>query len=314
MTSAAARAMPSSPGPEDLIAALNAVFGRHAATRASHAKGFRAVGTFTPAAGIAASFASPVFASGALAADLRLSLGGGDPHASDKGRSVRGLAARIRLPDGSAHVLVTITAPTFFAATPEQLVAFFAARRPTQATGKPDPAAVKAFNDANLNIKPHLDFLAREPVPASYATARYFTTHAFRFATPGGAPVAARVALEPLAGVKGLSPEEEKALPGDFLQGELASRLAAGPVAWDVRLIVAKPGDKLDDPTVPWPLEERELITVGRLAMTSLVVGDEPPVVFDPSLLAAGIAPTNDPIFSARSAAYRVSFARRTGG
>jgi catalase len=81
-----------------------------------------------------------------------------------------------------------------------------------------------------------------------------------------------------------------------------------------VRLIVAKPGDNLDDPTAPWPLDEHELITIGRLTMTGLVTGEDPPIVFDPSLLAAGIAPTNDPIFAARSAAYRVSFARRTGG
>jgi catalase len=311
MTSATARAF-APPQAEDLVDALNAVFGRHPGMRASHAKGVHAAGTFTPAPGIAASFASPLLANGTLPAALRLSVGGGDPKASDKGRSARGLSARIAVPDGSALALVMITAPTFFAATPEQFMAFLAARRPDPATGKPNPAKVKAFNDANPNIKPHLDFLATTPVPASYATARYFTTHAYWFAAPDGSRTAARIFLEPLAGLRGLSPEEEKAAPDDFLKDEIAARLAAGPVTWDVTLIRAQPGDPLDDPTAPWPLTERARVVIGRLSMTGMTADDDRElVVFDPSHLPAGIAATNDPIFAARSAAYAVSFARR---
>src|SRR4051812_17615423 len=38
------------PGPEELVNALNGVFGAHAGKRASHAKGFCATGEFLPSA------------------------------------------------------------------------------------------------------------------------------------------------------------------------------------------------------------------------------------------------------------------------
>src|SRR5262247_644195 len=55
------------------------------------------------------------------------------------------MAARFYLPDGTTTDLVSLTAPLFFARTPEETLEFLKAVRPDPATGKPDPNRVGPF-------------------------------------------------------------------------------------------------------------------------------------------------------------------------
>jgi catalase len=73
------------------------------------------------------------------------------------------------------------------------------------------------------------------------------------------------------------------------------------------------PGDPTNDATIPWPAD-REYIDAGTLTVTGIEAegaGNCRDINFDPLVLPVGIAPSDDPLLSARSAVYSVSFARR---
>jgi catalase len=79
-------------------------------------------------------------------------------------------------------------------------------------------------------------------------------------------------------------------------------------------LTVAAPGDPIDDATKQWPAN-REQVDAGTLVIeraSSQEDGACRDVNFDPTILPAGIEPSNDPLLAARSAAYALSFKRRT--
>jgi catalase len=83
---------------------------------------------------------------------------------------------------------------------------------------------------------------------------------------------------------------------------------------WHLILTVAQPADPIDDATMQWP-DDRQHIDAGTLVIdhtTSQEDGTCRDVNFDPTILPAGIKPSNDPLLAARSAAYAVSYQRRT--
>ena len=256
----------SQPQPEDLVNALNDVFGRHAKQRGSHAKGFCVAGYFVPSTAGKDFSTTPLLQGTKIPVTARFSIGGGNPHASDKGRSVRGLAVRFHLADGEELDLVMISAPVFFAATPAQFVEFLKVRTPDSGTGKKNPTKIKAFNHANPNVMPHLDYVSKTPPPASYATTPYFSTHAFFFEKRGDQKQAARWVLEPKGGFQGLTAEQERDFPNSFLEKEIVERLKRGAAEWEIYLQIPQAGDSLIDPSAVWP-DSRKKINIGRLVI-----------------------------------------------
>jgi catalase len=86
-------------------------------------------------------------------------------------------------------------------------------------------------------------------------------------------------------------------------------------MALDHIITLGQPGDRTDDASVPWP-EGREQMDVGTLTLDSVESEETSPardINFDPLVLPAGIAPSDDPLLSARSAVYSQSFTRRAG-
>ena len=178
---ARAQANPAPPAePAALVDALNGTFGKHEGKRASHAKGFCATGDFTPAPRLDHFVKSPLFSQQTMAATLRFSIGGGNPGAADKSRTVRGLSARLA-GGGETYDLLLISEPVFFAATPASFVSFLEARIADPATKKPDPAKIAAHNARYPEGKNQPALLASHPAPYSYATTPYFSTNAFVF-------------------------------------------------------------------------------------------------------------------------------------
>jgi len=300
--------------PEALVDALNAVFGKHKGLRASHAKGVCAAGRWMPTAAGRELSPSPLFA-GEAPVVARFSLAGGNPKVSDKSRTPRGLAFRVQLPGGGEHDFVLLSAPVFLAKDPETFLGLLRARAPDPATGKPDPEKAKAFMDAHPDTKVLPAWMAQAPITASYATTPYWAIHTFYLTDAKGERRAVRWSFTPEAGVVGLSEEEQKQKGDDFLAAELRERVAKGPAAWRVALHFAEPGDPLDDPTKTWP-EERRKVEVARLEIREVAPEGEKgacdPLMFAPDNLARGFEPSADPILAIRTAAYAVSFARRT--
>lgn len=298
--------------PEAYVDALNAVFGTHAGAHASHAKGLCVAGTFTATGEAKAVTTAGFLQGGATPVTGRFSVGGGNPRASDKGKSVRGLALRFSPENGELTDLVMISAPVFFVARAEHFIPFLDARRPDPATGKPDAAKVKAFNESHPDTKAQADYLGSTPVPASYGTVPYWAVNAFKFTNAQGKTVHARWRFEPRTGRLGLSEDELKALPDDFLGKEIEQRLAKGPVEFDAWLQLAAPSDQVTDPTVQWPAD-RPQINVGRLALQKLAPEGCGRQMFNPLTLARGISASDDSTLHVRAAAYGVSLSRRAG-
>lgn len=296
------------PSATDLVDALNGVFGKHGA-RASHAKGFCAKGSFIPAPGAQKFTRAKMFAEPTLPASMRFSIGGGNPAAPDKSRSARGLAVRLA-GGGETYDLVLISEPVFFASTPASFVSFLQARYADPTTGKPDPAKIEAHNRAYPEGKLQGSLLASHAAPASYATTPYYSNHAFNFVNHDGRGIWARLVAEPAAGTHYLTPEEEKALPDVFLEGELKARLEKEAVEFDLYAQPAGLHDSLTNPAVAWG-GGLPPVALGRLVVKQVSDSGCDPEVYLPTNLPAGIEPADDPILQARAAAYQVSKARR---
>jgi catalase len=299
---------------EQVVDALNAIFGKQGANmRASHAKGQCVKGTFTPATEAkaltkSASFAAPLPVVG------RFSMGGGNPKIPDGTKAaVRGFAFKID-PDGKATTqFVMANAPVQFARNLDQMLGFLKARAPG-ADGKPDPEKIKAFAEANPDTKRQGAYLASKPVPASYAGVNYWGIHAYTVTNAEGADKIVKFKLVPVAGEAGLTDDEAKAKPADFLVAELTERLAKGPASFDLVAIPGEAGDATNDPSSMWKDEEtRKTVKLGTLALTAL---EDSKVcdggIFDPTILADGIAgPKDDDLFAVRSPSYAISATRR---
>ena len=305
-------AVAQTPDPAQLVDALEGVFGKHAARR-SGAKGVCASGFFVGTPDGRGLTNSAIFSGQEIPVIARFSVGGGNPKASDKGKTVRGLALKFNGPGGESWETANISAPVFFVNTPANFVKFLEARRPDPATGRPDPAKVKAFNDSHPDAKPQIEWLAKTPVPASYATVNYWGANAFEFTTPAKKKVMGKWMFEAAQGQQGLTDDELKPMPDDFLADELRKRAANGRIAFNFNVQLAEQGDVVNDATVPLPAS-RKVVTAGRLVIDKVEAGaggacDK--ITFNPLVLPKGVGPSGDPTLAARPGSYVVSLGRR---
>ncbi len=104
----ASRVAAAAPSPQQMVDALHAAFGDHH-SRAVHAKGIMALGTFTPVADAATLSKAPIFILGALPILVRFSDFTGIPEIPDTvgDANPRGFALKIKLPDGSTADVVS---------------------------------------------------------------------------------------------------------------------------------------------------------------------------------------------------------------
>lgn len=296
------------PRPDQLVDALQGVFGKHPGTRAGHAKGFCVTGVFTPDSDAPSLSKAPHFAR-SVPVIGRFSLGGGNPQAPDNAQdNVKGLALRFDLGSGAVSDLVMISAPVFFAPTP----ALFVELLNTVKTG--DKEKIGAFFAAHPEATRQKAWLMSHPIPASYAGVDYFGVHAFTFTNADGKSQLIKYKAVPDAGELALTSEEATAKGPDFLKPEMEQRLAKGPVSFELEAILGKEGDQTADPTLRWddednrPVQKLGKVTIDKIAPDATCNAFS----FLPGNVADGIAgPTDDPVFAARSPAYAVSLIRR---
>jgi catalase len=300
---------------EAQVNALENLFGKHDGFRRAQAKGVCASGYFVGnTVGRALSSAS-VFSGDKIPVIARFSVGGGNPKASDKSRTVRGLALQFSLPQGEQWLTANISAPIYFISKPVQFAPFMAARQPDPATGKPDPVNLKLFSELNPETTRQGAYLAKAPVPASYGAVNYWGVNAFEFVNAKGQSQFVRWQFVPEDGTLGLTDEQLKSLPNDFLADELRARVAKAPVVFDYKVQLAEASDVLTDPTQAWP-DARVVVPAGKLVIDKIEATDGgacDKITFNPLVLPKGIKPSADPVLLARPAAYGVSLGRRLG-
>lgn len=299
--------------PVEQVDTLEALSGKQPTFRRAQAKGLCATGYFTGQPEGRALSSAAVFSGQKIPVVARFSVGGGNPKSSDKSRSARGLALQFMLPNGEQWMTANISSPVYFVARAEDFAPFLQARLPDPATGKPDPAKIKAFSEAHPETTLQAAYFASAPVPASYGTVTYFGVNAFELVNDKGASQFVRWHFAPAEANVGLTDEQIKTMPDNFLADELRTRVAAAPVAFNFKLQLAEKEDQLVDPTKVWPAT-RKIVTAGRLVIDKVEAdmgGACDKITFNPLALPAGMKPSADPVLLARPAAYGVSLGRR---
>lgn len=282
---------------------INAVFGRHPRTRALHAKGSFYEGTFTATPAAAQRSTAGHLQGEAIPILVRWSNGGGNPTVPDKAPDVRGMAVSFKLPDGTSTDLLGQTAPRFPVRTPEDFVRFVeVAQKPILL-----PGFLLKHRDAFGSLRATIKSKALVP-PVSFAAATYYPIHAYGWIDPDGTRRWVRYVLKPV----GFRPLEHKFSGPDALREEMAARLSAGPVDFDLRVTVAAAEDDPHDPTTVW--KGAEEFSAGTLTITDVAPDPEADgglKVFDPTRVVPGLELSDDPILRYRAHAYSESANRR---
>jgi catalase len=299
--------------PGRIVDTFEQVGGRYPGFRRNHAKGVCVAGYFEGSGAAGAYSRAGLFAAGARTPVVgRFALPGTNPYAPDSSVPIRSLALRFNLADGEQWRTGMNSMPVFPVATPEAFFEQLKAGRPDPATGKPDPARMKAFFAAHPETAAFRQWVKTAKPSASFATERYNAINAFYFVDAQGRRQAVRWGVVPEASD---APGAEAPPAGsDFLAQDLAQRLAKGPLRWHLVVTLADPGDPTDDATKVWPADRRT-VDAGTLVLDATQPQDAGPcrdVNYDPTVLPQGIAISGDPLLPARSAAYAASYERRT--
>lgn len=306
-----------------------------AALRPVHAMGNGASGFFS-ASDVAQNYCiAQHFRRGcSTPATVRFSNGSGSATRRDGWSDVRGMATRFHLDDVSATDLIAMTLREFFAPDPQSFLAFANAAKPEPfarespwrkildylqltlpirgaypgETIRPDEGAIQFANQNKYAQLPVFE-AAAIGAPVSYARASYHAVHSFIVTGPDGARRWVRFSWQPTVGVLNTDPGKP---PIDCrLEHELRDRIAAGPVHFNLMMVIGEIGDAFDDPTRPWP-PHRQRIFLGELTLNAVL--DEEScerLSFNPWLLTEGIEPSNDPVLKVRRDAYEISGRRR---
>jgi catalase len=159
-----------------------------------------------------------------------------------------------------------------------------------------------------------MKIIKSQPPASGFANTTFHSLNAFWFVNAAGVATPVRWILTP---EQPFEPAGNPQVGQDknYLFDEVIAKIHRQPLLWHLVVIVGQPGDSTTDATLPWP-ESREKVDVGTLTLDHVESDDASAatdVNFDPLVLPAGIAPTDDPLLSARSAVYSQSFTRREG-
>jgi catalase len=294
--------------PDKVVAAFAPPTGPALGHRRNHAKGICFTGVFEAnGAGTELSHAR-VFVRGQYPVLGRFNLATANPNAPDAMVRVRGLGIQISTPDGQEWRSAMIDPPFFTVSTPQ---GFYELLR---ASGSKDPNAMKVFVAAHPEYAKFGEWAKTAPWTGSYAEERFNSLNSFIFVDGSGAEHAVRWSLLPAAQPVAISPDELAKRGPDFLEQEIAQRVASDPQRWTMVVTAANPGDPTADPTEAWPADRRT-IEVGTFIAQHVQAERDGPcrdINFDPTVLPSGIRTSDDPFPAARSAAYAKSYDLRT--
>jgi catalase len=294
--------------PDKFVAAFAPPTGPSLGHRRNHAKGICFTGVFEANGAGAELSRAQVFARGQYPVLGRFNLGTPDANAADATVRVRGLGISIATPDGQDWRSAMINPPFFPVATPQ---AFYALLR---ASGSRDPNAMPAFAAAHPEFAKFGEWAKNAPWTGSYAEERFNGINSFVFIDASGVERVVRWSLMPAAQPVPVAPDELANRGPDFLEQEIAQRVADAPQRWTMAVIVANAGDRTADPSKPWPADRRT-IEVGTLIAQHVQAERDGPyrdINFDPTVLPSGMRTSDDPFPAARSAAYAKSYDLRT--
>jgi catalase len=296
--------------PTAMIDTFERVNGAYPGFRRNHAKGICVTGFFDSNGQGQSLCRSQVFRPGRVSIVGRFALAGGHPYAADTAGTVRSLAIQFKLHNGEEWRTAMINIPVFPVNTPKAFAEFLVVSSPDPATGKVSSAAMRGFLSKHPETAAALKVIGGHPFSSGFADSPYYGLNAFRFVNTRGesTPVRWYVTPDQLSGTT-----KSPGTAPNYLFDALIQQLHTKPLRWHLMLTAGQPGDPTADASLQWPPDRRE-IDAGTLTINSIESDDNSPardITFDPLVLPYGIDPSDDPLLSARSAAYSVSFRRR---
>ena len=299
--------------PARFVDGFERVGGIYSGFRRNHAKGVCVSGFFESNGQGTRLSKALVFKTGRTSVIGRFSFGGSDPYVVDAPGMIRGLGLLFRLPDGEEWRTAMVNLPVFPMKTPQAFFDRLVASQPDPQTHKPDPEKMKAFLADHPETAQAMKIIGSHPVSSGFENSTFNSLNAFRFVDAGGTSIPVRWSMAPAQPFVAAN----AAAPGDknYLFDQLIAGILQHPLQWHLIVTVGQPGDVTDDATIPWP-DGREQVDVGTLTLDSIESEETSPardINFDPLILPAGMAPSDDPLLSARSAVYSQSFTRRAG-
>ena len=300
--------------PTRIVEALSERGGNPLGYRRNHSKGACFTGVFD-ANGAASRFSvAPMLATGHYAVVGRFAIAVGDPDALDLTGRVKSMAIRIVAPDGQEWRSGMNNSPVFVVSNPRDFYDLTLAQDVDPTTGKADPAAVKRFFATHPQSSPFAEWAQTAAWTASWADQDYNSLNAFRFLDAAHHSHLVRWSMKSTIQPTSVPHAALADMGPNFLDRDLNSRLAQGPLTWHLIVTLAEPEDPSNDATKVWPSGRQE-IDAGTLVVEKAVAEADGPcrdLNYDPTILPAGIAVSDDPLLPARSAAYAKSFDLRT--
>jgi len=301
--------------PARFVDGFERVSGIHSGFRRNHAKGVCVSGFFeSNGQGMRLSKAV-VFRPARMSVIGRFSFGGGNPYVADAPDLVRGLGLLFWLPDGEEWRTAMINLPVFPVNTPQAFFDNLLAGEPDPQTHRPNPAKMDAFLARHPESVPALKIIKGRAVSSGFENTTFNSLNSFRFVDAGGAAIPVRWSMVPVQPFVAANTTAADQGNKNYLFDALIASTLQRPLQWHLMITVGQPGDVTDDASIPWP-EGREQVDVGTLTLDSVESEETSPardINFDPLVLPAGMAPSDDPLLSARSAVYSQSFTRRAG-
>jgi catalase len=296
-----------------MMAAFQDANGTHAGFRRNHAKGVCVTGWFESSGQAAALSKAAVFKPGRVPVIGRFALAGGMPFQTDAPATVRSMALRFLPPAGEEWRTGMNNIPVFAVNSARGFYDQLLASTPDPATGQPDPARTKAFLAAHPETVRALALIKKRQVTSGFANSTFNSLNAFRLVDAAGASVPVRWSTVPVQPVAADSAEPSAAGDKNYLFDDLVAQIAQHPPQWRLIMTIGQSDDPTNDATLPWP-EGRRQIDAGAITIDQASSEDSgrcTAVNYDPLVLPSGIAPSDDPLLSARSAVYARSFTLR---
>jgi len=290
------------------------VDGIYSGFRRNHAKGVGVSGFFESNGQGTHLSKAVLFQAGRVPVIGRFSFGGGDPYVADGPNLVRGLGLLFRQPDGEEWRTAMINLPVFPFKTPQAFFDNLIASQPDPQTHKADPQKMEAFLARHPETVQAMKIIKSHSVSSGFDNSAYYGLIAFWFVDASGTSIPVRWSMVPL---QPFVAADADAAQGDknYLFDALIASIVQHPLQWRLMITVGQPGDVTDDASIPWP-DGREQVDVGTLTLDHVESEETSPardINFDPLVLPEGMAPSDDPLLSARSAVYSQSFTRRAG-
>ncbi|MBS1101640.1 catalase family peroxidase [Gluconobacter sp. Dm-62] len=280
--------------------------------RRAHAKGVCVSGWFDASGEASHLSRAAVFHEQHVPVIGRFALAVGQPYAPDSTATVRSMALRFTPPDAPEWRTGMNDPPVLPLRDAHDVSDFFASQQIDPATGKPDPARMKAFGATHPWLKSAAAENAHRLISSGFADDTFHSLNSFVLSAADGTTTPVRWAMIPTQPV---APSDVQGGDHEYLFRKLIDDIHGHPLHWHLVITVAGAHDAINDPSQIWAQND-QTIDAGTLTLNSIESEDDGPctgITFDPLVLPPGIQPSDDPILQVRSAAYMRSFSLRSG-